>query len=80
MAPSFFLKTHTAILLSALLRYPLEVSRSLDYINGTHVGKANVCRGGSMFEATDKAVEMLKEYLKQGDIKSAVRILMAGGG
>ncbi|HAR94940.1 MAG TPA: Fe-S cluster assembly protein HesB [Deltaproteobacteria bacterium] len=33
-----------------------------------------------MFEATDKAVEMLKEYLKQGNITSAVRILMAGGG
>jgi hypothetical protein len=33
-----------------------------------------------MFEATDKAVEMLKQYLKEGDIKSAVRILMAGGG
>lgn len=33
-----------------------------------------------MFEATDKAVEMLKEYLKDGNIQSAVRILMSGGG
>jgi len=36
--------------------------------------------GGCMFEATDKAVEMIKEYLKEGNIKSSVRILMAGGG
>ncbi len=33
-----------------------------------------------MFQATDKAVEMLKEYLKQKNLESRVRVLLAGGG
>jgi hypothetical protein len=33
-----------------------------------------------MFEATDKAVEMLKEYLKEKDLSSKIRILLSGGG
>ncbi len=33
-----------------------------------------------MFEATDKAVEMLKDYLKQKNLESGIRILLAGGG
>jgi hypothetical protein len=33
-----------------------------------------------MFEATDKAVEMLKGYLKEKNLTSKVRILLSGGG
>jgi hypothetical protein len=33
-----------------------------------------------MFQATDKAVEMLSKYLKEKNLDSAVRVLMAGGG
>jgi len=33
-----------------------------------------------MFEATDKAVEMLKQYLKERNLQSMVRVIMAGGG
>jgi hypothetical protein len=33
-----------------------------------------------MFEATDKAVEMLKDYLQQKNLESRVRVLLAGGG
>jgi hypothetical protein len=33
-----------------------------------------------MFEATDKAVEMLKGYLQEKNLDSRVRILLAGGG
>ena len=33
-----------------------------------------------MFQATNKAVEMLKEYLKQKNLESRVRVLLAGGG
>jgi hypothetical protein len=33
-----------------------------------------------MFEATEKAVEMLKDYLKEKNLTSKIRILLAGGG
>jgi hypothetical protein len=33
-----------------------------------------------MFQATDKAVEMLKDYFKQKSLDSRVRVLLAGGG
>lgn len=33
-----------------------------------------------MFQATDKAVEMIKQYLKEQNVESPIRILMAGGG
>jgi len=34
----------------------------------------------SMFEVTDKASEMIKEFLNNRDGIQAIRILMAGGG
>jgi Fe-S cluster assembly iron-binding protein IscA len=33
-----------------------------------------------MFEVSDKASEMIKEFLKNRDVNQAIRILMAGGG
>ena len=33
-----------------------------------------------MFQATDKAVEMLKDYLNQKNVDSRVRVLLSGGG
>lgn len=33
-----------------------------------------------MFEVTDKATEMIKEFLKNREGGQAIRILMAGGG
>jgi len=33
-----------------------------------------------MFQATDKAVEMLKQYLSDKNLQSALRVMMAGVG
>ncbi len=33
-----------------------------------------------MFQVTDKASEMVKTFLKERNLDSAIRILMAGGG
>lgn len=33
-----------------------------------------------MFQATEKAIEMIKEFFKQKNSQGAIRILMAGGG
>jgi hypothetical protein len=33
-----------------------------------------------MFQATDKAVEMLRDYMKEKNLTSKIRVLMAGAG
>jgi Fe-S cluster assembly iron-binding protein IscA len=33
-----------------------------------------------MFEVTDKANEMIREFLKDKDEKAAIRLIVAGGG
>jgi Fe-S cluster assembly iron-binding protein IscA len=33
-----------------------------------------------MFEATEKAVEMIKEFFKEKNTGGAIRVMMAGGG
>jgi Fe-S cluster assembly iron-binding protein IscA len=33
-----------------------------------------------MLEVTDKAIEMIKEYLKKNNLESALRVYMSPGG
>jgi Fe-S cluster assembly iron-binding protein IscA len=33
-----------------------------------------------MFDATEKAVEMIKAYMKEQNLASAIRVAMSGGG
>jgi hypothetical protein len=47
---------------------------------GTHRVRNEIVEGEFMFQATEKAVEKIKEYLKDQNVESKIRILLSGGG